>query len=310
MKSVFTAPVESSRKYASARALPAWFRQPIADADSLGKAHLLCDLRVNTVCRQAKCPNMPDCFGRGEFTFMILGDRCSRHCSFCAVKKLDSSSSGIDMEEPSRVALAVRRLALSYVVITSVTRDDLPDGGAGIFARCVSLIHDIDPNIKVEVLIPDFKGLLAALYSIVQAQPSVVAHNMETVKRLYPALRPQAVYDVSLGILRKIKEIAPGMISKSSLMLGFGETFLEVVETMRDLRENQCDILVLGQYLSPGEDRYPVEEFIAPEQFAKYKEIGLGMGFRAVLSGPKVRSSYQAKELYESAVKQIKLESS
>ncbi len=285
--------------------LPAWLRQDIPDAQALERMNLLSGLNVHTVCQEAKCPNFSDCFKNSRFTFMILGDACTRTCRFCAVKKSGTVfnprqevSLLIDLDEPDRIAGAVRELGLNYVVITSVTRDDLSDGGAGQFAKTIELIHGIDKNIKIEVLIPDFKGDPTSLETVVKAGPQVVAHNLETVPSLYPQLRPQADYLRSLEILARVKSINRTLITKSSLMLGLGETEEKVMDTMADLRYCHCDILTLGQYLAPSDKHYPVKEFISIERFKKYKQMGLCLGFKAVFSGPKVRSSYQAEKVY------------
>ncbi len=301
--------------------LPVWFKQDIPDAAVRGRMQMFSEFKVNTVCCQAKCPNLSSCFKNLKFTFMILGNICTRNCRFCGVKKSgtvlktiekcpqngDTSALSrepslyIDLDEPYRISQMVKILNLKFVLITSVTRDDLADGGAAQFVKTIELIHSIDKNIKIEVLIPDFSGNVASLKSVIDAKPSILAHNIETVKRLYKALRPKASYQASLDILNKAKEINSSLITKSSLILGMGETEVEVIYTMEDLRHNQCDILTLGQYLAPTERHYPVKEFISIEQFKSYRRIGLGLGFKAVLSGPKVRSSYEAEETYETA---------
>ena len=233
---------------------------------------------------------------------MILGDTCTRNCRFCAVKKASATSLTIDLEEPYRIAAAVKGLGLDYVVITSVTRDDLSDAGAGQFARTIALIRGIDTDIKIEVLIPDFSGNPESLKTVIEAGPSLLAHNMETVRRLYPAIRPEANYGLSLEIFRRAKKFQPALLTKSSLMLGLGEREEEVIQTMEDLRDSRCDILTLGQYLAPSQVHYPIQEFVSIEQFRKYRELGLVLGFKAVSSGPKVRSSYQAEKLYREVV--------
>jgi lipoic acid synthetase len=271
--------------------LPVWFKQEIPDRQVLSKIALLSEFGVHTVCQQAHCPNLSDCFRRSEITFMLLGDTCSRNCKFCAVHKLDLS-------EPLRIAETVKKLALSYVVITSVTRDDLEDGGAGQFAKTLELIHGVDARIKVETLIPDFGGNPDALRRLLAAGPSVVAHNMETVRHLYQEVRPEADYNRSLEVLARIKKIAPGAVTKSSVMLGMGESESEIVDLMKNLRESSCDIITLGQYLAPSRQHYPLKGFVAPEEFTRYKDIALTLGFKAVLSAPLVRSSYQAQKVY------------
>ncbi len=230
---------------------------------------------------------------------MILGDTCTRNCRFCAVRKSDNKNLNLDLDEPLRIAGVVEDMGLDYVVITSVTRDDLADGGAKIFSQTIELIRRINTFIKIEVLIPDFIGKISSLKVVLDAQPHLVGHNIETVERLYKALRPKANYRFSLGVLKKIKEIRPFLTTKSSIILGLGEAEGEVTKTMEDLLNSGCDILTLGQYLAPSESHYPVKEFIRIEQFERYRDIGLGLGFKSVLSGPKVRSSYRAEELYK-----------
>jgi len=279
--------------------LPSWFRQEIPDTITLQRAQKLSATGIHTVCQEARCPNLSFCFQQLKFTFMILGDTCTRNCRFCGVKKISNRPLNIDLDEPYRLAEKVKELKLNYVVITAVTRDDLADGGAKIFAKTIELIHRINQDIKVEVLIPDFKGNISNLKCIVDAGPDLVAHNIETVERLYKALRPEANYQLSLQALRKIKEIQPILTTKSSIMLGLGETEGEVIKTMEDLLNSGCDILTLGQYLAPSENHYPVKEFISIAQFQRYRDIGLALGFKAVLSGPLVRSSYRAEQIYK-----------
>lgn len=282
--------------------LPSWFRQDIIDECVSEKIKLLVRYRVHTVCQEARCPNLTRCFKEARLTFLILGDSCTRNCRFCAVKKSGSRIADIDLSEPYRIQEAVRDLSIAYAVITSVTRDDLRDGGAGVFAKTIALISEIGPDIAVEALIPDFSGQEKSLEAVVAASPAVLAHNIETVRRLYRDLRPQADYFVSLGVLLKAKKLNPGLMTKSSLMLGLGEKEEEVIEAMQDLRRADCDILALGQYLSPAADCYPVKEFINIEQFKEYRKIGLDLGFKAVASGPLVRSSYQAERIYKESL--------
>lgn len=281
--------------------LPAWFRQDVPSKEVLAKLEHLRFWQVHTVCQEAKCPNLSYCFKHAKLTFLILGDTCTRNCGFCAVKKSRGNLKQ-DLDEPQRVAEAVSGLRLKYAVITSVTRDDLEDGGAGVFAQTIKIIHGLSLGIKVEILIPDFGGSASALEIVLEAHPDLVAHNMEIVKRLYPQLRPQADYARSLALLRKIKELNPDIATKSSLMLGLGETKEEIARAMEDLRLADCDILCLGQYLAPSTAHYPVKEFIGLETFEQYRSIGLSLGFKMVLSGPKVRSSYQAEEAFKEAV--------
>jgi lipoyl synthase len=278
--------------------LPPWFKQTLPDATVRGRIQLLSEFKVNTVCCQAKCPNMSACFKDLKFTFMILGNICTRNCRFCGVNQSQDSIMNIDENEPNRISQITKLFNLKFAVITSVTRDDLEDGGAAQFAKTIKMIHGIDKNIKVEVLIPDFSGNIDSLRAVIEAGPAILAHNIETVSRLYKDLRPGAVYQTSLDILSKAKEINPLLITKSSLILGVGETEDEVIYTMEDLRSSGCDILTLGQYLAPSEKHYPVQEFVSIEQFQRYQQLGLRLGFKAVLSGPKVRSSYQAEEVF------------
>jgi lipoic acid synthetase len=229
---------------------------------------------------------------------MILGKTCTRNCRFCAVEKSGTGVLDVDNTEPYKISQLVKLVAVDYAVITSVARDDLYDGGAAQFARTIELIHAINRNIKVEVLIPDFLGKIESLKTVINASPSVLAHNIETVPSLYQQLRPQADYQRSLDVLRNTKVLNRDLISKSSIMLGLGETQDEVIQAMQDLRECRCDILALGQYLAPSPEHYPVKEFICIEEFERYREIGLELGFSSVLSGPLVRSSYRAEEVY------------
>jgi lipoic acid synthetase len=261
---------------------------------------LLRDLRLNTVCEGARCPNIGRCFASGTATFMILGNNCTRNCTFCAVEKCPPSP--LEADEPQRIVEAVRRLGLSYVVITSVTRDDLPDGGAGHFARTVQALHQDLPGVRVEVLIPDFRGDAAALAAVVDAKPQVLAHNLETVPRLYAEVRPQAVYRRSLGLLGRVKQQSPSMLTKSGIMLGLGETPEEVRQVLTDLRGENCDLLTLGQYLAPSRRHHELVRYVTPDEFAEYEAMGMGMGFRGVASAPLVRSSFRAGELYAAAV--------
>lgn len=278
--------------------LPSGFRQEIPDAGVSRALGILNGLKVKTVCVKARCPNLTRCFKNREITFIILGDACTRHCRFCSVKKSPGSHLTVDADEPKRVASAVETLGLGYTVITSVTRDDLADGGAGHFSETIACVYSVNASVKVEILIPDFKGNRASLKAAVAAGPSVIGHNLETVKRLYPRVKPDSDYDISLGVLRTIKELNPAMVTKSSLMLGIGETQPELIAAMRDLRETGCDMLVLGQYLAPSPAHYPVRDFILPENFRTYREIAVDLGFKAVSAEPLARSSYHAGKLY------------
>jgi lipoyl synthase len=281
--------------------LPSGFRQDIPDTATSRALKLLKGHNVSTVCVQARCPNLTGCFKRGEVTFIILGGACTRNCLFCAVKKSSGSGLTIDAGEPERVASSARALGLEYVVITSVTRDDLPDGGAGHFCETIRRVYAVNEGVAIEVLIPDFKGRRESLEALVSAAPGVIGHNLETIQRLYPKVKPDSDYHTSLAVLKTVKEIKPGMVTKSSLMLGIGETGPELIAAMRDLRESGCDILVLGQYLAPSPAHYPVKDFIGEEKFKAYRHIAVGLGFKAVSAEPLARSSYRANKLYEDA---------
>jgi lipoic acid synthetase len=277
--------------------LPPWLKQGIPDASVYNTANNIHKLKLNTVCLEAMCPNINDCFRVRQATFMILGRSCTRTCGFCNISGAQKLFRQASSDEPRRIIEAVKALELKYVVITSVTRDDLSDGGARQFVKTIESIRAYDESIKVEVLIPDFNGSLENLNSVVKAEPFVLAHNLETVSRLYSMIRPQADYERSLFLLKKAKEFSGTIITKSSLMLGLGEREEEVVATLKDLRGSDCDIVTLGQYLSPSSNHYPVKEFVPPEQFRKYEVIALGSGFKRVLSSPKARSSYHAEDL-------------
>ncbi|MEN8246737.1 MAG: lipoyl synthase [Thermodesulfobacteriota bacterium] len=252
---------------------------------------------LHTVCQEAKCPNQWECFSKETATFLIMGPRCSRNCRFCAVDH--GPMSPPDPEEPARVAEAVKALSLEYVVVTSVTRDDLTDGGAGHFAATIHSVRKSSPGVRIEVLIPDFIGSKKALDMVVAAGPDVINHNLETVRRLYPTVRPEAVYERSLALIAYAhKSAPPDMPLKSGLMLGLGETHAELIETFQDLLQHGCSLLTLGQYLQPSKSHLNVDRFVPPEEFEALREDALGIGFKDVASGPFVRSSYQAKELF------------
>ena len=261
--------------------------------------HLINDLSLHTVCQEARCPNIYECWSSGTATFMIAGEVCTRRCGFCAVSK--GAPVVLDPEEPWHVAQAVQKMNVKHAVITAVNRDDMEDGGAIHFATTIQAVRALNPHTKVEVLIPDFQGNEAALMAVLDAQPDVLNHNTETVPRLYRRVRPQAKYrEWTLTLLERAAKRRDaegrGMLTKSGVMLGLGETDEEIIATMRDLRSVDCDILTLGQYLQPAPQRLKVEKYYPPEEFAKFKEIGLDMGFRYVESGPLVRSSYHAHE--------------
>lgn len=252
------------------------------------------DLSLHTICEEAHCPNIFECWENRTATFLILGRICTRACRFCAVET--GRPTELDLEEPQRVAEAVKHLKLRHVVITSVARDDLADGGACVFADTIQTIRREIPGCSVEVLIPDVQGNEAALSTILDAQPDILNHNVETIERLQRKVRAKARYERSLWVLRRSKELRPDIRTKSGLMLGVGEETHEVVQTMKDLRQNEVDILTIGQYLRPSLTHLPVERFAPPEEFAELKRIGLELGFRHVESGPLVRSSYHAHE--------------
>ncbi|EDP75864.1 lipoyl synthase [Hydrogenivirga sp. 128-5-R1-1] len=255
---------------------------------------LLRRAKLNTVCEESRCPNISECFGGGTATFMILGDRCTRGCTFCNVKRKHPLP--VDPEEPYRLAEAVKALGLRYVVITSVTRDDLPDGGSSHFARCVRVIREELPGVRVEVLIPDFRGSREALERVLAEGPDVLNHNVETVRRLYPEVRIGSSYDRSLRLLKESKEIAPQIPTKSALIVGFGESMEEIFEAMEDLRGVDCDFLTVGQYYQPSLRHHPVVKFYREEEFELIRERALQLGFKFVACGPQVRSSYKAFE--------------
>ncbi len=277
--------------------LPAWFRQKPPEPETMvTMKELLEELSLNTICQSAHCPNIGQCFSRKTATFLILGDVCTRHCTFCAVKRGVPSS--VDESEPQHLLEAVEKLDLSYVVITSVTRDDLADGGASQFVRVINLLHQSRNGIAVEVLVPDFLGSTEALKAVVEAGSEVINHNVETVPRLYPEVRPGADFRRSIELLFRVKKLNPQIVTKSGLMLGLGETREEVIEVMSDLREAGCDLLTIGQYLQPSPKHHPVVRFVPPEEFSEYEQIGRDRGFADVASAPLVRSSFKAAELY------------
>jgi len=255
---------------------------------------LISDLRLHTVCESAQCPNRWECWSQGTATFMIAGERCTRACGFCAVST--AKPFALDKDEPARVAEAVRRMRLKHVVITAVARDDLADGGANHFAESIRAIREIDPEIVIEVLTPDFNGKEHALRLVLEAQPDIFNHNLETVERLTPVVRSRAKYRLSLQVLRQAKRLDPDAVTKSGIMLGLGESEAELFQAMDDLRESDVQVLTLGQYLRPTPNHLPVIEYIRPEAFGLYKVIAEQKGFEYVASGPLVRSSYHAAD--------------
>ena len=274
---------------------PEWLKVRTSWGESYRRIKsLLAQSNLHTVCEEANCPNISHCFEQGTATFLILGDICTRGCKFCDMKRGDPLP--VDEDEPIRLAEAVKELKLQYVVITSVTRDDLSDGGAYIFTRTIREIKRSGPDCKAEVLIPDFAGSFESLKMVLEAKPDVLNHNMETVRRLYPTVRKGADYQRSLDLLLNVKRIDKGITTKSGMMLGLGESWDEIIGLMNDLKNVDCELLTIGQYLSPSEAHLPVAKFYHPDEFAELKLIGERMGIAHVESGPLVRSSYHAKE--------------
>jgi len=281
---------------------PEWLKLSTLEPTILNKVTKLTrDLKLHTVCESARCPNRTRCFAEGTATFMILGNICTRNCTFCAVKR--GRPQAPDPHEPDHIVQAVARLGLRYVVVTSVTRDDLPDDGSSQFARTIRAIHEHDPDIAVEVLIPDFQGSASALQTVADASPAVLNHNIETVSRLYSEVRPQAQYRRSLDLLKQVKLLDNSLLTKSGLMLGLGESREEVIEVMADLRQAGCDLLTIGQYLQPSLEHHKLVRYIRPEEFEEYQIVGKELGFVSVMSGPLVRSSFHAAEMYISATR-------
>lgn len=272
---------------------PEWLKIKVPLGTTFSEVRRLVDeQRLNTVCEDARCPNMAECWNRGTATFMILGDICTRSCGFCSVKT--GRPLLLDTDEPRRVAEAVERMGLRHAVITSVNRDELRDGGSAIFAATIRAIRDRLPACKIEVLTPDFQGKRDAIQTVIDARPDIFNHNIETVPRLYRRVRPQAKYQRSLDLLQMCRR--QGLVTKTGIMLGLGEEHDEVLQVMKDLRAIDVDIMTLGQYLQPTKQHLPVERYVSPEEFAEWKRIGLGLGFSHVESGPLVRSSYHADE--------------
>jgi lipoic acid synthetase len=281
---------------------PEWLRVKLnAGRENQSVMQMLRQLHLNTVCEEANCPNSGECFGKKTAAFMILGSNCTRNCGFCTVGK--GPVCAPDPAEPAHVSQAVARLGLRHVVITSVTRDDLSDGGASHFAAVIKSLREMpDGQVPViEVLIPDFQGDAAALQTVIDARPDIINHNIETIPRLYPTVRPQAIYQRSLDLLRRVKERAPDIVTKSGIMVGLGESFDEVLQVFRDLRRVGCELLTVGQYLSPSRMHLPVVDYIHPDVFADYQKQGEALGFKHVASGPLVRSSYMAEQAFVEA---------
>jgi len=283
---------------------PDWLTIPAPADEELNRIKRLLDKgHLHTVCESADCPNIGECFANKICTFMILGNTCTRNCRFCAVEH--GRPAEIKLDEPQAVAMTAKQLGMKHVVVTSVTRDDLPDGGAGQFVATIRAIQEELPEATVEVLIPDFKGSMESLLEVIRAEPDVINHNIETVPRLYALVRSQAVYSRSLEILKRVSELGNGIYSKSGLMLGLGETKEEVIHVMKDLRAAGCQILTLGQYLRPSPEHFPVAEFVHPDEFKKLEKTALKMGFLEVSAGPLVRSSYNAAQTFDN-IKQRK----
>ncbi|MSU01160.1 lipoyl synthase [Tissierella pigra] len=274
---------------------PEWIRVKMQGGVVSNKVKsLLSDLSLNTVCDEANCPNRMECFARGTATFMILGRNCTRNCTFCNVTR--EMPDKVNLKEPENVAKAIEKLNLKHTVITSVTRDDLPDQGANQFANVVKEIRKRTPNVTIELLIPDMQGNKKLIDIIIDSEPNVLNHNVETVPELYDEVRPMAIFERSLELLSYVKKVKPNMMTKSGMMLGLGETKEQVIDVFKRLREVECDMLTLGQYLQPTSSHIEVVEYITPEQFDEYKEIALSMGFKRVASSPLVRSSYYAED--------------
>ncbi|OLS03136.1 lipoyl synthase [Tissierella creatinophila] len=275
---------------------PEWIRTKMQGGAATKKVNsMISDLSLNTVCDEASCPNRMECFERGTATFMILGRNCTRNCTFCNVTRQKPDE--VSEIEPENVAKAVSKLNLKHAVITSVTRDDLEDQGANQFKRVVEEIRKTSPNVSIELLIPDMQGDKKLLDIIIDAEPNILNHNVETVPELYDKVRPMAIFDRSIEVLNYVKQAKPKIKTKSGVMLGLGETKDQVIEVLKRLREVDCDMLTLGQYLQPSTLHLPVVEYITPEQFDEYKEIAIDMGFKRVASAPLVRSSYYAEDL-------------
>lgn len=279
---------------------PDWLKVRVRNTKDVSRVkEMLTSLSLHTVCEEASCPNIMECFGKRTATFMILGRQCTRNCTFCTVSK--ERVDKVDPDEPKNIAEAVRFLNLKHVVITSVTRDDLSDGGAGHFAAVVNAIREFNTNVTVEVLIPDFKGDIEAFKAVVDSRPEIINHNVETVPRLYPTVRPMAIYERSLQLLSNVKTMfSYKPATKSGIMVGLGEKQEEVLSCLEDLRRVDCDVVTIGQYLAPSEKHHPVVEYVHPDAFEYYREMGLKMGFKYVASSPLVRSSYMAANALES----------
>ena len=289
---------------AAERRLPSWMKVKMPGSPNyLELRGLLREKGLHTVCEEARCPNIGECWERGSATFMILGEICTRACTYCAVAT--GTPLGLDLQEPARLAETVESMGLKYAVITSVDRDDLPDGGAYIFAQCIAQISKRLPSCKVEVLIPDFRGDADALGTVMAAAPDTLNHNIETSRRVFQRVRHKGDYDLSLERLARAKSLAPEGVTKSGMMVGLGETWQEIIETMRDLRAVDCDLLTIGQYLRPSQRHTPLAKWYTPDEFDELRREGEALGFRHVASGPLVRSSYRADEQHAAATAKV-----
>lgn len=276
--------------------LPEWVKRGIIDTETTRTVRkILRENKLNTVCESARCPNRNECYSKNTATFMILGNTCTRNCRFCSVNT--GLPEHVNPDEPELIAEAVKKLGLNYVVITSVTRDDLEDGGATHFANTIKAIKNMDPEIKVEVLTPDFQGSLDSINIVLEARPNVFNHNIETVKYLYPEVRPQAEYKRSLEMIKYIKSKNPDIYTKSGLMVGLGENFKQICELFEDLKEHNCDIVTVGQYIQPTRNHLKVHNYLTPEEFEQIKQLALKIGIKYPICAPLVRSSYKAKEI-------------
>ena len=274
---------------------PSWLKVRFPQGQNyLELRDLMREQRLNTICEEAMCPNIGECWENRTATFLILGEICTRNCGFCSV--ITGRPTGLDLDEPRRLAEAVERIGLRHIVITSVTRDDLPDGGSAIFAETIRQLRERVPGCGIEVLIPDFQGNWDALKTVMDAKPDILNHNMETVPRLYNRVRPKAIYTQSLELLKRAKDLAPDVASKSGLMVGLGEEREELLQAFADMRASDVDVLTVGQYLRPTMKHLPVERYVDPSEFADYKTVAYDLGFKHVESGPLVRSSYHAHE--------------
>lgn len=299
--------LRGSELEANGRRLPPWMKRPLPSGDFSHTRHVVADSGVATVCEEARCPNLSECWSKRHATFMILGDKCTRRCHFCSVTTARPDPPAAD--EPQRLAEAVARLGLRHVVLTAVARDDLKDEGAGHFAACVRAIHETAPEATIEVLPADFHARRECIQTLCDAKPELYNHNIEMVERLRPKITPQAKYRRSLEVLRIVKEITPQMITKSGLMVGLGETMEELHQAFDDLREVGCDALTIGQYLAPTRDKHhPVVKFYRPEEFAELAACARELGFVSVAAGPFVRSSYNAVEVFEESKRRLRME--